>query len=43
MDPMGTLDAIYISKCKEGIRVLVFLASVLYGTLVFFMEVKERP
>ena len=38
-----TLDTIYISQCKEGVRVLVFLATILYGTLAFFMEVKERP
>ena len=37
-----TLDTIYISQCKEGVRVLVFLATILYGTLAFFMEVKER-
>ena len=29
------------SECKEGIRVLVFLASALYGTLAFFMEAKR--
>ena len=33
----------HISKCKEDVRVLVFLASVLYGTLAFLMEVKEQP
>ena len=35
-----TLDTNYISKCKEGIRMLVFLASILYGTLAFLMEDK---
>ena len=39
---LNSLDTIYISQCKEGVRVLVFLASILYGTLAFFMEVKER-
>ena len=38
-----TLDTIYLSKSKESVRVLVFLASILYGTRAFFMEVKEQP